>query len=224
MMYVVRGKPGKLPAGGAVGVTSTEQGDEPDEAAVAADLVRRIAARDEAAENQLVQRYQRGLRYFLRHLGAPPELAEDLAQETFQIALERLRRESLTNPAGLSAFLRGTARNLLMNERRKTWRRRTEADGDELDQAVAPAPSPLQAVLQDEEAAVVRRMIAELPTERDRQLLLRFYVGEEDKASLCADLGVDSLHFNRVLFRARQRFKDLLERSIQRQPRASHDR
>lgn len=206
-----------------MGTTSTQQGDEPDEAAVAADLVRRIVARDVPAENQLVQRYRRGLCYYLGHLGAAPELAEDLAQETFRIALERLRREGLAHPAGLSAFLRGTARNLFLNERRKTWRRRTESGGDELGQAVTPAPSPLQTVLRDEEAAVVRRMIGELPTERDRQILLRFYVREEDKASLCADLGVDSLHFNRVLFRARQRFKELVERAL-RQPRAAHDR
>lgn len=45
----------------------------------------------------------------------------------------------------------------------------------------------------------MRQLIRELPTERDRQLLLRFYVTEEDKESLCADLGLDSLHFNRVL-------------------------
>ncbi len=207
-----------------MGATSPGQGEEPDEATVAADLARRIAAGEEAAEGELVLRYRRGLGYFLRHLGASPELAEDLEQETFQVALERLRQEDLTNPAGLSAFLRGTARNLLLNERRKTWRRRTQADSEELAQAPAAAPSPLQTVLRDEEAAVVRRMIGELPTERDRQLLLRFYVGEEDKASLCADLGVDSLHFNRVLFRARQRFKELLERSLTRQPRAAHDR
>jgi RNA polymerase sigma-70 factor (ECF subfamily) len=218
MMYVVRGKPGEEPAGGTVGATSPGQGEEPDEAAVAADLARRIAVGDASAEGELALRYRRGLGYFLRHLGAPPELAEDLQQETFRIAIERLRRGGLADPAGLASFLRGTARNLLLNERRKTWRRRTEADGEELDQAPATAPSALDTVLQEEEAAAVRKLIDELPTARDRQLLLRFYVGEEDKAKLCADLGVDSLHFNRVLFRARQRFKDLLERSLRRQP------
>jgi RNA polymerase sigma-70 factor (ECF subfamily) len=80
-------------------------------------------------------------------------------------------------------------------------------------QAVHPAPSQLSAVLLDEEAETVRRLIRELPTDRDRQLLLRYYVSEEEKESLCADLGLDSLHFNRVLFRARQRFKEILERS-----------
>ncbi len=50
-------------------------------------------------------------------------------------------------------------------------------------------------------------------TDRDRQILYRFYIAEEDKERICADLDLSSLHFNRVLFRARQRFKDLLESS-----------
>jgi RNA polymerase sigma-70 factor (ECF subfamily) len=223
MMYVVRGSSEARPAGplgpggGTVGVDSTSAGSEPDEAAVAAGLVRRIAAREAAAEGELVERYRRGILYLLHRLGAQPELADDLQQETFRIVIERLRQGGLSDPAGLAPFLHGTARNLLIAERRKTARRRTWGDSGELAVAVAPAPSQLQTVLLDEEARIVRDLIAELPTDRDRELLLRFYVGEEDKDKLCADLGLDSLHFNRVLFRARQRFKELLERFQKRQ-------
>lgn len=190
---------------------------EPDEAGIATGLVRRIAAGDAAAEEALVQRYSRGLRYLLQRLGASPELADDLHQETFRIVLERLRQKGLDEPAGLAGFLRGTARNLVLAERRKTARRRTDTDFEKLEQTVHPARGQLSSVLLDEEAAIVQRLIGELPTDRDRQLLLRFYVAEEEKESICADLGLDSLHFNRVLFRARQRFKDLLERFQARQ-------
>lgn len=182
-----------------------------DEAEVATGLVRRIASGDASAEGELVDRYSRGILYLLRRLA--PELADDLHQEAFRIVLERLRRRELDDPAGLAGFLRGVARNLVIAERRKAARRRTDPDEEELAQAVHPSPGQLSAVLLDEEAETVRHLIRELPTERDRQLLLRFYVAEEDKESLCADLGLDSLHFNRVLFRARQRFKELfLER------------
>jgi RNA polymerase sigma-70 factor, ECF subfamily len=223
MMFVVLGRSGARPAQpvrlgrGAVSATNTDLGPEPDEAAVAADLVRRIAAGDATAEGQLVLRYNRGLLYLLRHLGAAPDLAEDLLQETFRTGIERLRKEGLADPAALAPFLRGMARNLYLNERRKTARRRTWGDTGQLAEAVAPAPSPLQSVLLEEEADIVRRLIGELPSDRDRELLLRFYVGEEDKDRICADLGLESTHFNRVLFRARQRFKDLLERFEKRQ-------
>jgi RNA polymerase sigma-70 factor (ECF subfamily) len=191
---------------------TTDAGPEPGEAEVATDLVRRIGAGDALAESELVARYSRGIHFLLVRLGAPPELAEDFHQETFRIVLERLRRRGLADPAGLAPFLRGTARNLMLAERRKTAQRRTEADSEGLERAAHPAPGQLSAVLLDEEAAIVRRLIGELPTDRDRQLLLRFYVAEEEKAKICADLSLDSLHFNRVLFRARQRFKELFER------------
>jgi RNA polymerase sigma-70 factor (ECF subfamily) len=189
-------------------ITQAAPRPDEDEAQVATGLVRRIASGDATAEGELFQRYSRGLLFLLRRLA--PELAEDLHQETFRIVLERLRKRELDDPAGLAGFLRGIARNLVIAERRKSARRRTDADEEELAQAVSPTPGQLSAVLLDEEAETVRQLIRELPTERDRQLLLRFYVTEEDKESLCADLGLDSLHFNRVLFRARQRFKELL--------------
>ena len=191
---------------------STDAGPGPHEAEIATGLVRRIAAGDTAAEAKLVERYSRGLLYLLRRLGAPPDLADDLHQETFRIVLERLRRRGLDDPAGLAGFLRGTARNLMSAERRKAARRRTDADAEGLERVVNPAPGQLSAVLHDEEAAIVRRLIGDLAADRDRQLLLRFYVAGEEKERICADLGLDSLHFNRVLFRARQRFKELLER------------
>ncbi len=144
-------------------------------------------------------------------------LAEDLHQEAFRIVLERLRRQGLDEPAGLAGFLHGTARNLVIAERRKTARRRTDADPEGLEGVVHPAPGQLSSVLLEEEAKIVRRLIGELPADRDRQLLLRFYVAEEEKESICADLGLDSLHFNRVLFRARHRFKELLVRFQARQ-------
>jgi RNA polymerase sigma-70 factor (ECF subfamily) len=116
---------------GAKGAMSTEAGPDPAEAEIAADLVRRIAAGDASAEGELVQRYSRGLLYLLRRLASPPELAEDLHQETFRVVLERLRQRELDDPAGLAGFLRGTARNLALNERRKTARRRTDPDEEE---------------------------------------------------------------------------------------------
>ena len=56
----------------------------------------------------------------------------------------------------------------------------------------------------------MRALIEELPTPRDREILMGVYVREEDKDEICARLGIDSTHFNRVLFRAKQRFRELL--------------
>jgi RNA polymerase sigma-70 factor (ECF subfamily) len=189
-------------------------GIERPEGEIAAALVRRIRSGDRRAESELVERYSRGLLFFLRRTTRSPTLSDDLHQETFRIALERLRRDGLGEPEKLSSFLLGTARNLFLGDYRKRARRgedlaATEAAADPLD----PRPGQLDSYLRREQAASVQRLIAELPTDRDRQVLLRFYVAEEDKESICSDLGLSSLHFNRVLFRARQRFKELLEQN-----------
>lgn len=181
-----------------------------DSATAPGELVRRIAAGDAAAEEALVRQFSRGITYLLRRQGLAAEVVEDLHQETFRAVLERLRRRALDDPEALGGYISGTARNLALSERARR-RRWSEGPNGETEVAADPAPSPLASVLAAEDVELVRRLLEELPTERDREILERFYVAEEDKDRICADLGLDGLHFNRVLFRARQRFRELLD-------------
>lgn len=181
------------------------------EAETARDLVRRIQRGDTAAEARLVERYSRGLLYMLRRTAGDPALAEDLHQETFRVVLERLRERGLEEPERLAGFLHRTAKNLFIGGYRKVVRRKTEGEVEGLEAMADPAADPHRQAVREEEAALVRRLIGELETDRDRQILYRFYIAEEEKERICADLDLSSLHFNRVLFRARQRFKELLE-------------
>lgn len=186
----------------------------------AADLARRIAAGDGTAETELVERYSRGVLYLLRRLTRSSELAEDLHQETFRVVLERLRGRGLAEPDKLSAFLRETAKNLHRNEWRKGVRRGVEDDaGDARAELYAdPGTSPYARLARAEEARLVRRLLGELPSPRDREILYRFYLGDEDKERLCRDLEISSLHFNRVLHRARRRFRRIVQESLHGRP------
>jgi len=191
----------------------SEESPERTEAEAAADLVRRIHAGDTVAETELVERYSRGLLYMLRRTVGDPALAEDLHQEAFRILLERLRERGLEEPERLAGFLHRTAKNLFVAGYRKGARRKTDGEVEGMEAVPDPASGPLQETLRQEEARRVRQLIGELDTDRDRQILYRFYIAEEEKDLICADLGLSSLHFNRVLFRARQRFKEILEES-----------
>ncbi|HET9795823.1 MAG TPA: sigma-70 family RNA polymerase sigma factor, partial [Thermoanaerobaculia bacterium] len=64
-----------------------------------------------------------------------------------------------------------------------------------------------------------RRVLAELPSERDRRILFRFYIDEDDKEQICRELSLTSLHFNRVLFRARERYRALYREIAERRAR-----
>ena len=70
-----------------------------------ADLVALIRAGDPEAESQLVQRYSRGLTAILRRAAADRTVAEDLHQETFRIALVKIRQGDLRDPSRLAGFL-----------------------------------------------------------------------------------------------------------------------
>jgi RNA polymerase sigma-70 factor, ECF subfamily len=146
-----------------------------------------------------------------RHTSGRPE-AEDLFQDTIRLALEKLRRGELREPAKLPGFLAGIARSLAIEHFRKTARRKTEADSDAVRDAPFSGSSQFDDLARRESAGLVRRVLGELGNERDREILLRFYLAEEDKGRISADYGLTSLQFNRVLHRARQRYKELFER------------
>jgi DNA-directed RNA polymerase specialized sigma24 family protein len=47
-------------------------------------------------------------------------------------------------------------------------------------------------------------------TSRDRDVVMRFYLYDEDKELICRDFGLSSASFNKIISRARQRLKDRL--------------
>ena len=184
--------------------------DPQQEARISADLAQRIGRGDRSAEAELVERYGRGVLYLLKRKTRDPELALDLRQETFRIAIEHLRAGGLEEAAKIGGYLRGIAVNLAIADGRKRTRRATTADSDAIDLAADPTPGPAENVSTEQVRAAVRGLLDELPVQRDREILLRFYINDEDKDSICAGLGVDSAHFNRVLFRAKERFRELV--------------
>lgn len=188
----------------------------PNAGAVAADLVRRISAGDREAESRLVELHSRGLSYLLLHLTGDRSLSEDLHQETLRIVLEKIRRGDLREPEKLAGFIRSTARNLSIAEFRKVARRPELEDVDAISSSAEPAdptPSQLSRVLQEEDRHCVRQVLDELRSARDRELLYRFHIAEEPKDEICDALGLNSRQFNLALHRARQRFKQLVEKS-----------
>jgi RNA polymerase sigma-70 factor (ECF subfamily) len=159
-----------------------------------------------------------GVLFLLQREVIDPALAEDLCSETFRIVLERLRREPLEDPLKLAAFLAQTARNLAIADRRKSARRQTlTGEQSAIDSFAAEGSDPSVALQSQTRAKAIREVLEEMPNIRDRLLLVRFYLYDEDKADICRDLKLSEEHFNRVIFRARERFRGLLDKRFTRQ-------
>jgi RNA polymerase sigma factor (sigma-70 family) len=141
--------------------------------------------------------------------------AEDLTQETLHIVVERVRARTIDDPRKVFAFAAATARNLALNAARKVLRQQTVVDSelvDELAQNMEMEQNELSESDDRHLAEAVAALLEELPTERDRQMLMRFYLDGTDKQQLCRELGLSPKHFDRVLMRARSRLRAIIER------------
>ena len=178
-------------------------------------LADRIRAGEAAAERELVERYSRGVRVILRNAGARASAVDDLHQETFRIALEKIRRGELRDSAGLSGFMSSLARNLATDHFRR-GRGPPTNDPAPLETVHSPELGALDRIVASEQARCVRKVLEELRVDRDREILRRFYLSSEAKEKICEDWGLSSLQFNRVLYRARERYRELYEKASSR--------
>lgn len=187
----------------------------------AAEMVRRIRAGDREAEAELVEHFRRGLSLLLRRLTRDPALAEDLLQDTLALTLQKIRQGEVREPDRLAGFVRSLARNLWIADRRKEARY-VGLDLDEGDndrparQLPDPGPAPSDLALAKEEARQVERLLSELRFDRDRELLRRFYLSEQSREEICEDLDLAPERFNQLIFRARERLRELWERAEKR--------
>ena len=180
---------------------------------MAARITRGIRDGDTRAETEMVERYSKGLRYLLARRIGDDERARDLLQETLCIAIEKLRSIELDSPERLAGYLRGIAIRVAQNAAR---RRNREPYGMEMEAVAAiqdSEPRQFQNIAKEQTVSAVHDLLESMPVERDRELLKRLYVYDQEKEEIRRALGLDSLHFNRVLFRAKKRFRKILEKS-----------
>jgi RNA polymerase sigma-70 factor, ECF subfamily len=166
---------------------------------------------DATAHLAAVYRDYPGLRALILRRVRDPETAADILQDAAVTTLEKLRVGEIAHVENVGGYLYRVALNHLRNHRRKD--RGPVSSSDELESLAQPDADPeWRSVGHPEWAAAARRMLEEMPTSRDRDLLVRFYLDDEDKQTICVALGLSDEHFNRVIFRARSRFRVLLER------------
>ena len=179
------------------------------EAEQALDLANRIEAGDGLAESELIQRYEKVIKLILlKRTGSAP-LANDLCQDTFVVALRRLRAGELRKPRSLLAFIRQTAVNISIDHYRKEKRYVHQDDGT-ISLHHTHIDHKAREIDNQTTRAVLEITLDQLAMSRDREILRRFYLADEDKGRICEDLQLSSTHFDRVLYRARQRMRVLI--------------
>jgi RNA polymerase sigma-70 factor (ECF subfamily) len=158
---------------------------------------------------ELVREHQAGLRAYIRALGAQDAWVDDLAQEVFLVAYRRLAH--FDEQADFGRWLRGIARNLVLNERRKNARRSrllqesivAALDDGENGGPAAGVPA----------AQLVHAMadcVSHLPT-RTRDLLERRYAANTDAATLARLYQLSAAAVRQTLLRTRAAVRHCIE-------------
>jgi RNA polymerase sigma-70 factor (ECF subfamily) len=165
---------------------------------------------DNSAFSEIVDRYQRRLLGLLLHSCGDQQLAEDIAQETFTRAYQKLHQFS-----GESQFYTWLARigvNLLISDRR---RKKLENQLDRTGMEVAldtlsNSDEPDQSLELTETQRCVHQAIAMLDQERRIVLLLRDFDGMDyDKIADVLDIPIGTVRSR--LHRARLELKSILQ-------------
>jgi RNA polymerase sigma-70 factor (ECF subfamily) len=165
-----------------------------------------------AIVQSLVQEHQAGVRAFIRALGVDQAWVDDVAQETFLIAYRKLDEWDRTRDA--SPWLRGIARRLAMNERRKSARRSRLLDGGLAELLIDHAEREPEAIATAAELlAALDSCLQELP-EPGRDLLRGRYADGETAETLAARWKTRPDAMRQKLLRLRLVVKGCVERRM----------
>ncbi len=164
-------------------------------------LIRAVFAGDKAAYEKLYDRYAPLVRAVCYDMTGNLADAQDLAQDVFMRAYEKL--EHLREPARFGKWLVGIARLRCKEWRRQKLRSQNKTVG--LNNAQAAAPEPPD----DSRIELLREMITTLP-EKERLALHTFYLQGNSADNVRRIMGLSRSGFYRVLERARKRLEQLL--------------
>jgi RNA polymerase sigma-70 factor (ECF subfamily) len=166
---------------------------------------------DRAAVEGLIAKHYTGLRLLIQRRTGDAEIAADILNQAACTAWEKWQSGQVRRPEEIGGYIFQVAMNLLRNRRRKVVERADRhVDSEVLGQLSSDAPDGW---LEKKIAVRVKRALQELPSRRDREILVRFYLKEEEKDAICRDLALEADQFDKVLHRARGRLKELLEAS-----------
>lgn len=176
----------------------------------AAATIGRVASTSDV-ESSLRRSYPGLIDLLVRRVG-DPHLAQDLLHDAIVTTLGKLQDGAPVPPDVLAGYVFRTALNHLRNHRRHE--RLAVADGEAAEALAAdPEAGPAEESQREGMRALVRQVLQGLSSRRDRELLVRYYLDEEDKLDLCESMALTGAQFDRVIYRARDRMRELLGRS-----------
>ena len=182
-------------------------------------LVARIHSGETDGMAELYRLFSKGIRFYLcRQLG--PQELDDKVHDTFVVVVQAIRRGELREPQRLMGFVRTVVRRQVAAYiDRVVHDRREQAEIDASLKVIDPHGNPEEAAMFRQRNELIRRVLGEL-SDRDREILTRFYLHEESQEEICSEMSLTETQFRLLKSRAKARFgelgkKKLVQKSLQ---------
>ena len=162
---------------------------------------------------ECIREHQPALYSLCLHLSGAREQADELYQDTFLVAMERIEQLYNNENANPKSYLLSVAVRLWKNRRRKAaWRNRIapEQSFDALWAQAGAVDSTETKVLREEQLRQVRDAVSALP-EKYRVVVLLFYMEELSVEELARVLHIPAGTVKSRLYQARKLLKNRLE-------------
>jgi RNA polymerase sigma-70 factor (ECF subfamily) len=166
---------------------------------------------DRAQVEALIAREYAGLRLLIFRRARDLNVAADLLNDAICTTWEKWLAGQVAHPEQIAGYVFQVAMNLLRNHRRAMAERPDKrAEVKALDELPMDDSNEAGGV-EDRLALRVKRLLQAMSSQRDRTILVRFYLNEEDRESICRDMKLTPAQFARVIHRARGRLRQLME-------------
>lgn len=168
----------------------------------------RLREGDPSTESHFIDYFSRLIQIKLRARHLPPEVVDDLKQETFARVIKSLRSESgIQHPDRLGPFVNSVCNNVLMEHYRRGAKDvPLEANHLEIPDKVLNVEA---LVISAEAQNMVRNVLRKLP-QRDQAILQAVFLEEMNKDQVCQKFAVERDYLRVLLHRAKEKFRSAM--------------
>ena len=179
-----------------------------------AELVTRIKSKDASGLEDLYRIFSRGIRFFLcRQLG--PQELDDRVHDTFLIVVNAIQRGELREPDRLMGFVRTVVRRQVAAQIDRLVHSRKEQIDMDASSRIADRTSNPEQTLASRETSEMMLGIMKSLSDRDREILTRFYLHEQSQDQICNEMELTETQFRLLKSRAKARFGELGKKRLQ---------
>lgn len=176
-------------------------------------IVNGVATGDADASVELWSRMRGILFFFARRIG--PNDAEDEFHNVMAEVVDAIQRGVIREPERIVGFAHTIAKRILAkNIESIIWRRRCATEREAM--AIPDHWSnPELDFMRQERAAIATRVLAAIP-KRQREILIRFYLQEQDAETIQRELNLTKTQFRLIKSRAKIRYTELMHERMER--------